>query len=238
MYFIVLVSSTIFNGTCPEDQQEHFNLIGFYFKVVLLMPGQLTQNHIFRNIFGHFPDCYTMSVMIQNESFTDVMINFKRDAVKYPFLKRNACSEIYTTDDQIIAEIQGSQVTFWSISANIFKARLPFRCTKKLSWKSKINAITYNISTETDIIEELYIVLWACEELPGGQYDLGIVTGFNSIFTENVTAMIYERNRILQTSLKVLRSLPFAANFTFEDFQTAKFHSGVLCELCEKFECK
>lgn len=236
----VLSNGMIFEGSCPEvEEQDDFPEAYGSYKVTLLMSGFLSRNHIFRNIFGHCPDCWTFSLVnsIRIEDISEIW--FQRNRNSYELFERSSCFNIFSVEDVISAEIGENRTTFKTMSKKIYFGKLPMWCSNNLNWKSKFHTKAYSVRSEGFSGKEItYVVLWSCENLPNGYYDLGIIAGVDSLIEYNWEVYYLIRLEILENSLNLIRRLPFAGNFSIDDFQRAKLHDGIFCDLCEVFRCK
>lgn len=233
----VLSNGVVFEGSCPEFEDQNNSSWKWEYKPTLLMPGSSSSNHFYRNMFGHTPDCWTLVVgQINLRKISELW--FQRDKLNEEIVERSACFNIFSLDDIIKAKIKANQITFTSLSTKIYPEELPMVCTNELNWRSRINYKTYVIKSEISFLKEInYIVLWSCVDLPNGQYDLGIIAGVDSRIQHRWAEYYSMRMEVLENSLNLVRKLPFARKFSFDDFERAKLHNGIFCDLCEMFRC-
>ncbi|GAB0090880.1 hypothetical protein DMENIID0001_056510 [Sergentomyia squamirostris] len=248
LFSTMLVHGKIFKGPCPQVDRDSVlrdgkSLEGHEYMTIALMSASEYRNHFFRNIFGQSPDCWTFAFGHDQGADeilkpTEVKIMFNRYYLKYLDEFKSNCSDIYRVYDKIYVIIDGVNLFFRSEHSLIYdKSSLPLLCSSKNTWKSPVYAAVF--SQIEGFTEERWRILWACEDLPNGEHDLGIILGYN--YTPNNIEYFNlsksNKQRILETGLKHVQSIPSLQNITMEDFQLAKHNYEDQCELCDEFMC-
>ncbi|GAB0090881.1 hypothetical protein DMENIID0001_056520 [Sergentomyia squamirostris] len=82
-----------------------------------------------------------------------------------------------------------------------------------------------------------YVILWACEDLPDSQYDVGIIVGYANLMAIDLGLLPFEALKIHEKSKELVMDLPFGKHLKTEDFQKAHLHYGIFCDPCQHFQC-
>ncbi|GAB0100957.1 hypothetical protein DMENIID0001_170730 [Sergentomyia squamirostris] len=246
---IALINGKVFEGSCPESKSEYHisNLIRTYseFKLfihfplapVLLMPGPPSKNHFFRNMFGQSPDCWNIIFRIPNKTSSWINLYFEQKMnSEYP--EGQPCMDV---TQQIYSIVNGSDVSLETNDGKRYPDRLFTVCPSDLNWDVEIQAMEVFTESFESMNSERYLVVWACQDLPDGTHDLGMIVAYRdspeTLHLPQTSKVIEKRTSIVNKSLDLVRSLPFATTLEREDFQEILGDHNGNCDFCEQYKC-